>query len=505
MIRTCSFTRLLALFVLGASVSARSQAPAGPRYVVHDLGHDVYAVVFNPELEVEGNTLVVVNNDNVLVVDANAGLTTARLTISEIRKITPKPVRYVINTHWHDDHVMGNQAYAEAYPGVEFIAHPATRVDIVDHTFANNAYVIDLIDADLTRFDGYLATGIGRDGKPMTPEQTERVRAARRTRSEMATDRRAFRAAPPTIDVAESRTLTLGGRRIDIRFLGRGNTRGDLVVHLPAERIVATGDLIVWPVPYATNAYVRDWVGTLERLMQLPAETIVPGHGPVMKDWSYVQRVMAALEQASTEVAAAKKNGLGLDETTKSVQLADVRAAFLDGKEARALSFEVNFRVGLVRSLWEELDADVMKIYGASTMTRQADGLYRFGPATGTGLSATLATLVLNEKDVVLVSAARSAPEARALVRATRELTDRPIRLIVNTADTRPLEAITVFENVYGNADVIGYKGAKRALAVTGDLTLHRGKRTIVIREQRDGKVSVRVSGQEIGMTTSPP
>jgi hypothetical protein len=224
-----------------------------------------------------------------------------------------------------------------------------------------------------------------------------------------------------------------------------------------------------------------------------------------MKDWSYVQRVKAALEQASTEVAAAKKNGLGLDETTKSVQLADVRAAFLGGKEARALSFEVNFRVGLVRSLWEELDADVMKIYGASTMTRQADGLYRFGPATGTGLSASLATLVLNEKDVVLVSAARSAPEARALVRATRELTDRPIRLIVNTADTRPLEAITVFENVYGNADVIGYKGAKRALAVTGDLTLHRGKRTIVIREQRDGKVSVRVSGQEIGMTTSPP
>ena len=495
MIRTARlFTGLCVLVVLSASASARSQAPAPARYQVHDLGHDVYAVVYNAELEVEGNTLVVVNDDNVVVVDANAGLTTARLTIGEIRKITAKPVRYVVNTHWHDDHVMGNQAYADAYPGVEFIAHPATRADIVDHAFANNAYVIDLIDADLARFDGYLATGIGRDGKPMTPEQTERVRGAHRTRTEMATDRRAFRAVPPTIDVADTRTLMFGQRRIDIRFLGRGNTRGDLVVHLPRERIVATGDLVVWPVPYATNAYVRDWVGTLERLMQLPAETIVPGHGPVMKDWSYGRRVKAALETASSEVAAAKKTGLGLEETTKSVQLPEVRTTFLDGKETRALSFELNFRVGLVRSLWEELDTDVMRVFNASTPTRMAEGLYSYGPSA----ASRLATVVLNEKDVVLVSAARSAPEARAVVRATRELTDRPIRLVVNTAGALPADVMAVYEGVYTSADVVGHKGAKRALSVTGDLTLHRGDRAILIRQAGDGSVSVRINGQEL-------
>jgi hypothetical protein len=251
---------------------------------------------------------------------------------------------------------------------------------------------------------------------------------------------------------------------------------------------------VVWPVPYATNAYVRDWIPTLERLMQLPASTVVPGHGPVMKDWSYVRRVKRALEQAATEVEAAKQKKLGLEETTKIVQLPEVRTGFLDGKDTRSLSFELNFRVGLVRSLWEELDADVMRVFHASTLTRMADGLYSYGPSA----ASRLATLVLNDKDVVLVTAAQSATEARAVIRATRELTDKPVRLVVNTAGAIPADAMAAYESVYTSADVVGYTGAKRAVSVTGDMTLHRGDRAILIRQSSDGAVSVRINGQEL-------
>ena len=68
------------------------------RYTIERLADDVYAVLYNPEVDVEGNTLIVINADDVFVVDANAGVTTAKMTIAEIRKLTPKPVTFVVNT-----------------------------------------------------------------------------------------------------------------------------------------------------------------------------------------------------------------------------------------------------------------------------------------------------------------------------------------------------------------------------------------------------------------------
>src|SRR3712207_2469765 len=132
-------TSMPAIRTVALATAILAAAPAlaqdRPRYTVEKLAEGVHAVVYDADLDVEGNTLIVVNDEDVFVVDANAGVSTARATIAEIRKITPKPVRYVVNTHWHDDHVMGNQAYAEAYPGVQFIAHPRTREDIVAHAF----------------------------------------------------------------------------------------------------------------------------------------------------------------------------------------------------------------------------------------------------------------------------------------------------------------------------------------------------------------------------------
>src|SRR5262249_15295535 len=95
----------------------------------------------------------------------------------------------------------------------------------------------------------------------------------------------------PTLTVEDRLTLHRGNRVIDIRHLGRGHTAGDIVVHLPKEGIVITGDLVVWPVPLVggEQSYVGDWSATLERLRELKPSIIVPGHGPIMRDDSYVK------------------------------------------------------------------------------------------------------------------------------------------------------------------------------------------------------------------------
>ena len=476
-----------------AVVSVAASAADGPRYAVEKLADGVHAVIYNADVDVEGNTLIVINEDDVLVVDANAGVTTARATIEEIKKLTPKPVRYLVNTHWHDDHVFGNQAYAEAYPGVQIIAHPLTRRDIIDHAFANNAFVLDLIAADIQRLTGYLDTNTYREGKPLTPELKTRVENALRTRKEMLVDRTQFRAVPPTVDVADALTITRGSRTIEIKFLGRGNTRGDLVVYLPNERIVATGDLVVAPVPYATNVYAQDWVKTLDRLMALPATTVLPGHGPVMPDWSYVARVKSTLEQTLAGVAAAKKEGLTIAQTTERVQLPEARDAYVQGIETRRAGYEAFFRPTLIRNAWEELDADVMKAAAAATLKQVADGVYVHG-VDGTGV-----TVLINEKDVVLVNPPEFAAAARASVRAIRELTDKPVRYVVLTAAGKPSHpGIDVFREVYAQAEVVSGVTSGTGIAIAGVLTLHRGRREIRISRAPDGSLVVEVPNERL-------
>ena len=481
------------LFVLPAA------AADAPRYTVSKLADGVYAVLYNADIDVEGNTLIVINEEDVFVVDANAGVTTARATIEEIKKLTPKPVRYLVNTHWHDDHVFGNQAYAEAYPGVQIVAHPLTRQDILDHAFASNAFVLDLIEADIVRLGGYLETNTYREGKPLTPELKTRVENALRTRRETLADRKTFRAVPPTVDVADSLTLTRGSRTIEIRFLGRGNTRGDLVVYLPTERIVATGDLVVAPVPYATNVYARDWVKTLDRLMGLPATTILPGHGPIMRDWSYVQRVKSTIEQTLAGVAAAKKEGLSIAQTTERVQLPEARDAFVQGMETRRAGYEAFFRPTLIRNAWEELDDDIMKAAGSASMTKVADGVYAFKAAGAGGLTA-----LVNEKDVVLVNPPESPAVARAAVRTLRELTDKPVRYVVVTKAGKPGGGgLDVLREAYTQAEVVSGTASGPGIAVADVLTLHRGVREIRINRAADGSLAVELPGEKVRVTSA--
>jgi hypothetical protein len=158
----------------------------------------------------------------------------------------------------------------------------------------------------------------------------------------------------------------------------------------------------------------------------------------------------------------------------------------------------VNFRVGLIRNLWEELDPDIMKTVTESAMQRVAEGVYEYRPETSSSPSDRIATVILNEKDSVLVTAVRSAHQARAVIRATRELTDKPVRFVVNTAGRVPEDVLAAFEGVYTSADVIGYPSARRALSIVGDLTLYRGDRAIVIRQAPDGHVTVQLKAEQL-------
>src|SRR3712207_4070524 len=141
------------------------------------IADGVYGAIFSePRMDpVESNSLVVMGDDGVLVLDANRTPAGARGVIAEIRKLTDKPVRYVVNSHWHDDHIFGNQSYKEAFPGVEFVAHRNTREDMEKLAFPHIQGGVNRFTKALSDAETQLSTGAKPDGSKLTHKEREQL------------------------------------------------------------------------------------------------------------------------------------------------------------------------------------------------------------------------------------------------------------------------------------------------------------------------------------------
>jgi glyoxylase-like metal-dependent hydrolase (beta-lactamase superfamily II) len=350
-----------ALAALAAAPRPAVAQPKVPTFQRTQLAEGVHALVFDNPLgpAVDGTALVVINDADVLVVDTQNTAETARTVIAEIRRLTSRPVRYVVNTHWHGDHHVGNQAYEEAFPGVEFIAHPNTRRDIETQSNPGMARFRERVPQMITDTRQRLAGGTRRDGTPLSAEERGELEATASLLEWLSRDAQRYRPVLPTITVDRELVLHRGSRTIEIRYLGRGNTRGDLVVVLPAERIVATGDLLVNPVPYSFGSYLGEWAETLRAVRALPVDVIVPGHGAIQRDRAYLDQVVALLERTLAQAKQAVARGLDLEGTRAAVNLDSLRLRFTNGDRAREAAFAAYFATPAVERAFREAKGEL--------------------------------------------------------------------------------------------------------------------------------------------------
>jgi cyclase len=150
-----------------------------------------------------------------------------------------------------------------------------------------------------------------------------------------------FQIIAPTVTVEERLEINDGKRRIEILYLGKAHTRGDLAVYLPKEKIVASGDLIVHPIPLVgSTAYPLEYAATLENLAKLHAEIIVPGHGPLMRDDVYLKRMIRLLRSIKQQTESSFARGETLGQMRKSVNLREIEKEFTGDSQHKKLVFE---------------------------------------------------------------------------------------------------------------------------------------------------------------------
>jgi cyclase len=298
---------------------AQAKPPAGTQYSgkafrFNKVADGLYHAIGTGAVSVVGNSAVIVNDNDVVVVDDHVSPAAAWVLLEEIKSITDKPVRTVINTHFHFDHAHGNQIFGKE---VEIIGHEFTR----DMLLKGNPLQMPL-------YKGYVE-GLPRQiedlRKRVAAEADATRKAALQVQLAAAENNRAsqaeLRPTPPNVTLRTQMTLYRGEREIQIRFLGRAHTAGDVVVYLPKERAVITGDFLTAALSNMSDAHVDEWPATLDELKKLDFDTVLPGHGEAFTDKAKIDYFQAYLRDVWTEVSRLKQQGVAAAEAAKRADL----------------------------------------------------------------------------------------------------------------------------------------------------------------------------------------
>jgi cyclase len=336
--------RAAPLLLLAAAAPAQPPAPRDTTpFDVERLADGVYAVVRRERtgLYFQSNATFIVGDSDVVVVDAQFSQGATREVLAALRRLTSKPVRYLVDTHFHDDHVTGNQVWRDAFPGLEIVGHANMAADMATVGAQNRAGMTRALPGLLGFFHERLATGTSVGGGPITDEERVAYAGDSALAARYLAEAPTLRVTPPTLTFTDRLTLARGGRTIEVRWLGAGHTRGDAVVWLPRERIVVAGDLVVWPVPtVGSTSFPGAFGATLDSLLALGATTIVPGHGPVLRDDAYVRDVSRLLASLRRQAEAAVARGETLEQARRSVDLREFRARFAGESQLRGVVFD---------------------------------------------------------------------------------------------------------------------------------------------------------------------
>lgn len=329
---------------------------------VHRLGDGIYVILHEDAVSnypdgttnwPHGNTGVVVGAGGILVVDSDFFPSRADADIRLLRRLSSKPVRYLVNTHWHGDHTHGNAAYRKAFPGLQivsaranghFIALNQARFPL--QVVAESSAVRRLLAAHVAEYD----RGSDSAGRPLPEAQRRLLHKVIQQQTAWLAEFASIEVAPPTRLFDSTLAIDLGGRVVQLRNWGRGNSPADVTAWLPAERVLFTGDVVVSPVPYVFGAYPGPWIGVLRSLERLPVRVLIPGHGPVLADHSHTRAIRELFETAARRMDSLLRLGRTQLQAQQQLDLSDLRQRFVKDGDVGA---EAMWRASIVEGLTE--------------------------------------------------------------------------------------------------------------------------------------------------------
>lgn len=334
------------VFVLFAAVlaaylwtDARAQS-GGPTvsgaHRFEKVAEGVYYATSAGIMNVGANSPIFVNDDEVLMVESSITPAAARAMVTDIKAVTNKPIRYVVDSHYHYDHAHGNQVFISS---ATVIGHENTYKRLQTNVLEQYTFLTSVQPVP-ARVDGLKQ----RLAQEKDPEQRSAIERQIKSSLDYLEQVKETKVTPPNLTLDRRMTLYRGSREIQIIYLGRGHTDTDVVVYLPKERMIATGDLMESVISYMGDSYPDEWIGTLDRLRALDFDTVLPGHGVVFKGKERIVAFQAYLRDLITQVNTLRKQGLSAEDAAQKVDLRahsqmfpQIRAAGVDAAAVRRI------------------------------------------------------------------------------------------------------------------------------------------------------------------------
>jgi cyclase len=294
-------------------LSAIATSAADDLFDIKPIADGVYAAIAKPAYKVNCNAAIILFDDSVLVVDTHSKPSAARALIEQIKKLTDKPVRYVVNTHFHWDHYQGNQAYPSSWPaGVEIISSTATRLNIEQRGIPRVKHEITTMPAEIEKLKSDLA-------KATEAKQKEELQNNLAQAEDYLSELKSMQVTLPTMTFDHSLILHRKSRTVELFWLGNAHTNGDVFVFLPKEKILITGDALHGWTPFMADSYPFEWITTLDNAEKLDFDQALGGHGDVMHGKEKFELWKQYFQDLLDETGKSYASGATLEQAQKQV------------------------------------------------------------------------------------------------------------------------------------------------------------------------------------------
>ena len=319
-----------------AWAQAMAQVAPTDLFEIQNIADGVYFAFARPQAVGNCNAAIFVNAGDVLVVDAHSKPSAAAALIAQIKlQVTPKPVRYLVDTHFHWDHSQGNAGYRDAFgKDLKIIASRTTKslqeqfsaarlresLDPNGHPFAGQPHVPALLEASRQQLSA--AT---------TPEQKAQIAERIRQLEAFAKEMQNFTPVLPTVTFDKTYVIKDKAHDLHVEFHGRAHTAGDVVVFCPQKRVVATGDMVLGTLPFLADSFPKEWPKTIDSVARLEFDSVAGGHGAVGRGKQRMTGQRNYIEELAARVEAGRKAGQPLGGIQKGMPVASIKAFQSDG------------------------------------------------------------------------------------------------------------------------------------------------------------------------------
>lgn len=283
------------------------------------------------ELPQEGNAVFVVTGQGVVLFDAGGSPLMGEAIVAKVRAVTHEPVVDVILSHWHGDHMRGLQAIRAAWPQARVLAHPHTREWIVQTRERWLKRRETMVPNIRKRLAASLAQGRDLSGRPLIPEERAWLEKGLAITDQLDRENHRTDYVIPDATFDGRLTLHLGGRDIEFLHPGGAHTEGDVILWLPRDSVVATGDIVTAPVPLLPSPDTAGYPNVLAQIRALGFRTLVPGHGAVQHDTAYLDLLDELMQSVNIQMKSLVAQGLPESVAVARVDLSALEPRFTHG------------------------------------------------------------------------------------------------------------------------------------------------------------------------------